>query len=110
MGAAAFPLIQRAIDNFVAGIGDSVAGLHGALAAGNASGLRAGAHRLKGSAANLGAMRVAGLALELEQVAESGRIDRARDLVDEIATALAEAAVVLGDQELAELVGEAYSA
>jgi PAS domain S-box-containing protein len=110
MGEAAFPLIQRAIDNFVDGIGESVAGLRAALSSGSGPELRASAHRLKGSAANLGAMRVAGLALELEQVAESGRIDEAGELVDELATALAEAAVALGDHELADLVGQAYSA
>ena len=110
MGEAAFPLIQRAIDNFVDRIAENLAGLRTALASGNAPALRAGAHRLKGSAANLGAVRVAALALELEQAAESGRLDGAGDLVEALATALAEAAVALGDQELAQLVGEAYSA
>jgi PAS domain S-box-containing protein len=110
MGEAAFPLIQRAIDNFVGGIGETLAGLRTELAAGHAPGLRAGAHRLKGSAANLGAMRVAALARGLEELGESGRLDGAGDLVEALATALAETALELGDLELAELVGEAYSA
>jgi PAS domain S-box-containing protein len=110
MGEAAFPLIQRAIDNFVGGIGETLAGLRAELASGHAPGLRTGAHRLKGSAANLGAMRVAALALELEQIGESGRLDRAGDLVEALATALAETALELGDLELGELAGEAYSA
>jgi hypothetical protein len=58
---------------------------------------------------------VAELALELEQLADSGRLDEARDeagdVVDALAGALAEAAVELGDYDLrADLAGEAYSA
>ena len=88
MGAAALPLIQRAIDNFVGGADDHLDALRQALAGMDATAVRSAAHRLKGSAANLGAVRVAELALELEQRAEDGDLDDAAGLVDSIALAL----------------------
>jgi len=100
MGAAALPLIQRAIDNFVDGIDEQVAALRGRLEAGDAHGLRGAAHRLKGSAANLGAVRVAAHALELEQLAEDENLDLAGDVLDDLTDALAEAAVALGGYRL----------
>jgi hypothetical protein len=111
MGAAAFPLIQRAIDHFVDGIGEHLDTLRAELASGHAAGLRSAAHQLKGSAANLGASRVAALALELEVLGESGRLDTAGALIEELATALAEVTVALGDYRLeAGSVRQAYSA
>jgi len=100
MGAAAFPLIQRAIDNFVGSIGESLDGIRAEVAAGDAAALRTLAHRLKGSAANLGARRVAEVALGLEHLGDSHCLDGAAELVDLLAAALAEAAVELADYRL----------
>jgi len=70
------------------------------LAAGDAAALRTLAHRLKGSAANLGARRVAEVALGLEHLGDSHCLDGAAELVDLLAAALAEAAVELADYRL----------
>ncbi|HEY0904382.1 MAG TPA: PAS domain-containing protein [Marmoricola sp.] len=108
MGSAAVPLVQRAIDNFVAAVEDHVEALRAALAASDASAVRAVAHRVKGSAANLGAARVADLALELELLADTGELDGAPRLVGDLAAALASASsaltahrLVAGDEDAA---------
>jgi signal transduction histidine kinase/HPt (histidine-containing phosphotransfer) domain-containing protein/ActR/RegA family two-component response regulator len=87
MGADALPLVQRAIDNFVASMEPTVDELRTALAASDAGGLRSVAHRLKGSAANLGAARVAELALELELLAEDSLLGPAAQALEELAVA-----------------------
>jgi len=111
MGPAAFPLIQRAIDNFVDGIGDSLEALRADVAIGNGPALRSDAHRLKGSAANLGALRAAELALALEELAEQGRLPEAEEVLLVLGPALAEVAAELAEYRLeVGAVGEAYSA
>jgi PAS domain S-box-containing protein len=111
MGAASFPLIQRAIDHFVDDAADNAGRLRDELAAGDAAVLRSTAHRLKGSAANLGALRVAELALELELAAENGRLAEAGPLVDEIDAALVDACAALRDYRFeAGAVDEACTA
>jgi signal transduction histidine kinase/HPt (histidine-containing phosphotransfer) domain-containing protein len=85
MGAEALPLVQRAIDNFVASMESTVAELRTALAAADAGELRSVAHRLKGSAANLGVTRVSELALEVEMLAESCQLEPAARTIDELA-------------------------
>ena len=52
---------------------------------------RRGAHSLRSSAANVGALRVSALAGELESVAEAGDREAARRLRDPLADALAAA-------------------
>jgi len=111
MGAEAFPLIQRAIDNFVEGIGESLALLRAERVAHDAPALRSAAHRLKGSAANLGARRVAELALEVEQLAADGHLEETDPVLERLSDALAQAAVELGDYRLEDsAVGQARSA
>jgi PAS domain S-box-containing protein len=100
MGAASFPLIQRAIDHFVDDAADSARALLDQLGAGDATALRSSAHRLKGSAANLGAARVAELALEVELLAEDGRLAEAAPVVDRLHAALDEATGALRDYRL----------
>jgi CheY-like chemotaxis protein len=100
MGAASFPLIQRAIDHFVDDAADSARALLDQLGAGDATALRSSAHRLKGSAANLGAARVAELALEVELLAEDGRLAEAAPVVDQLHAALDEATGALRDYRL----------
>jgi CheY-like chemotaxis protein len=95
MGAASFPLIQRAIDHFVEDAEDNVLALRAQLLCGDPAVLRSTAHKLKGSAANLGAVRVAELALEVELLAESDRPGEAGPVVEQLAAALAEACAAL---------------
>jgi CheY-like chemotaxis protein len=111
MGAAALPLVQRAIDNFVGSAGDRLRDLRDALASGEVAALRSAAHQLKGSAANLGALRVAELAFQVESRADSGEIDGVGDVLAELASALTEAGALLRDYELAaDPVDQAFSA
>jgi HPt (histidine-containing phosphotransfer) domain-containing protein len=67
---------------------------------GDASGVRAAAHRLKGSAANLGAARLAELASVLEELADSRSLGGAGPVLDELEIAAREAALALGAYEL----------
>lgn len=46
--------------------------------------LRLTAHALKGAAANMGARRIRELAQELEEMAASGRLDTASDMLTEL--------------------------
>jgi signal transduction histidine kinase/DNA-binding NarL/FixJ family response regulator len=85
MGTEALPLVQRAIDNFVAAMDPTVEELRAALADEDAVRLRSVAHRLKGSAANLGAARVSELALELELLAEDSLLGPAAQTIDALA-------------------------
>jgi CheY-like chemotaxis protein len=100
MGVAALPLIQRAIDNFVDSADDHLDALRQALAATDPAAVRSAAHRLKGSAANLGAVRVAELALDLEERADRSDLDGADALVDSIAAALQAVVEELSDHQL----------
>jgi CheY-like chemotaxis protein/nitrogen-specific signal transduction histidine kinase len=100
MGAEALPLIQRAIDNFVDGVADHVEALDTALADADAAALRSAAHRLKGSAANLGALRVAAIALHLEDLAGTDRLEDAEDVLTDLTEALVEASSRLADYRL----------
>jgi len=111
MGAASFPLIQRAIDHFVQDAEDNAEALRAQLSSGDQATLRSSAHRLKGSAANLGALRVAELALEVELLAEGGRLAEAEPVVDELGAAVVDACAALRDYRLdAGSVDEACTA
>jgi PAS domain S-box-containing protein len=111
MGAEAFPLIQRAIDNFADSVGENIDTLRAELVSDDAPALRSAAHRLKGSAANLGAIHVAELALELETLAEDERLAEADAVLDELAEALLDAGRSLRAYQLHPgSVDQAYSA
>jgi signal transduction histidine kinase/DNA-binding NarL/FixJ family response regulator/HPt (histidine-containing phosphotransfer) domain-containing protein len=103
MGEEALPLIQRAVDNFIAGAAEQVAALRMAVVAGDAAGLRSAAHRLKGSALNLGALQVADHALALEETCTSGRLDDAGPLLDRLESALDEAIEALRGLRLSRI-------
>jgi PAS domain S-box-containing protein len=64
------------------------AGLRGALAGGNADGLRVAAHTLKGSLACLGAVPAAGLAQQLEGLARGGDLAAAAPALAAVEEAL----------------------
>ena len=95
MGEGAQVLVDRAVDNFVAGAPQTVSGLQSAVERRDGDELRALAHRLKGSALNLGAARVAEVSLALEESGREGRTDRAPALLVELEAALGEASAAL---------------
>ena len=95
MGEGADVLVHRAVDNFVSRAPETVAGLAQAVARGDADELQALAHRLKGSALNLGAGRVAEVSLELEEAGRTGRTEEAAVLLVELEAALGEAGAAL---------------
>ena len=78
MGDAGPPLVERIIAAFVAGAETTLTAIRRAIETRTPTELARLAHRLGGSAANLGAVRVSGICRELEQHARSGDI-RVRD-------------------------------
>jgi PAS domain S-box-containing protein len=100
MGEEALPLVQRAVDNFIAGAQSQVGALRSAIAANDGEGTRAAAHRLKGSALNLGAIRVGELAYELERAGADKRLDRAGPVLERLALAVTEVTAALGRYQL----------
>jgi HPt (histidine-containing phosphotransfer) domain-containing protein len=87
----------------MAGAAEQVAALRTAVVAGDAAGLRSAAHRLKGSALNLGALKVADHALALEETCTSGRLDDAGPLLDRLESALDEAIEALRGLRLSRI-------
>ncbi len=77
--------LTRVLDRFDAGAAEAIETLR---AAQTPDDLRFGAHRLLGSASNIGVVRVAALARELEEVAESGTTQGSGPIIDSLATAL----------------------
>lgn len=72
-----------------------IAAVHAPIGGGDAVALRRGAHALKGSAANLGAVRLAALSAKLERMGNGGSVDGAAAIgpklaheYDHVATAL----------------------
>jgi signal transduction histidine kinase/HPt (histidine-containing phosphotransfer) domain-containing protein len=108
MGAEAAPLIQRAIGSFVDSCAEQVALARRCWSGGDAVGLRAAAHRLKGSAANLGAARLAEIAAVVEELAGSRSLAGAGPVLDELEIAAEEASLALSGYEL--VVSEPQSA
>jgi PAS domain S-box-containing protein len=83
--------LDRAIANFVARGPESVGTIRRAVVDGNAEALTQAAHRLKGSALNLGMPAVGHLAYELEMLGDGGGSPVATDLLDSLEEALAQA-------------------
>jgi PAS domain S-box-containing protein len=98
MGPEASVLVRRAIERFVAGADESVAELGRTVALGDGSQLRDLAHRLGGSAANLGAVRVQAVCLELERRGEAADTRGASTLLTELEGAMAAAVGELQEQ------------
>ena len=95
MGEGAAVLVKRAVDNFVSRTPETLAELHAAVVACDAEALRAGAHKLKGSALNLGALRVAEVSLALEELGREGSPAEGSPLLDDLEESLHDAAVAL---------------
>jgi PAS domain S-box-containing protein len=91
--------LDKAIGNFVARVPESLDAVRDAVAAGDHEALTQAAHRLKGSALNLGLPAVGHVAYELELLGDSGAADGAAELLAALEEALTEAvAQVLGYQ------------
>ncbi len=70
--------------------------LHEALAAGDAEGVRQQAHSFKGSSGNLGALRVTGLCLEIEQYARDRDLAAAGTLMEALENEFQKSCEALG--------------
>ncbi len=70
-------LLTELIDLFLGDAPVRIAAVHDPIAGGDAVTLRRGAHALKGSAANLGAVQLAALSAELERMGKGGSVDGA---------------------------------
>lgn len=91
--------LDRAIGNFVARVPESVEAIRSAITSHDAGALTQAAHRLKGSALNLGLAAVGHLAYELEMLGDTGTTAGATGLVDALEESLSEAVTeVLGYQ------------
>jgi PAS domain S-box-containing protein len=95
MGEGTAVLVKRAVDNFVSRTPETLAELHAAVVACDAEALRAGAHKLKGSALNLGALRVAEVSLALEELGREGSPADGSPLLEDLEESLHDAAVAL---------------
>ncbi len=85
-------VVGEIVDGFLEEIPRRLARLREALAAGDAEALAFVAHSLKGSSAQLGALRLASLSHVLELEARSGSLEGAAALVDDVARELARVA------------------
>jgi CheY-like chemotaxis protein len=87
LGERAVPLVERAIGNFVANLPDTIVELEKAVADGDGPALRATAHKLKGSALNLGAKEVADVSRRLEELGDQDETQLAGPVLDELRAA-----------------------
>jgi signal transduction histidine kinase/ligand-binding sensor domain-containing protein/CheY-like chemotaxis protein/HPt (histidine-containing phosphotransfer) domain-containing protein len=85
-------VVGEIVDSFLGEMPRRLARLREALAAGDGEALAFAAHSLKGSSAQLGALRLASLSHALELQGRSGSLDAAAALVDDIAGELARVA------------------
>jgi HPt (histidine-containing phosphotransfer) domain-containing protein len=108
-------LDQGALDNLLAMVGDDPefvdelvdayladaplqeAAIRAALDAGDAEGVIRPAHTLKGTSLNLGGLRVAEIAREMEERARAGRLDGLPAMLSDLRVATAELAAALGE-------------
>ncbi|HEX5740688.1 MAG TPA: response regulator [Pilimelia sp.] len=74
-------LLRRIVDSFVGKTPDTVEALRDTVTRGDADAVAAAAHSLKGSAANLGAVRLSHLCADLERRARAGDLSGSADAV-----------------------------
>lgn len=91
-------VLDQLVDVFTAEVPARLDDLRAAVRAGDAAEAAWLAHRVRGSALNLGATRLAELAEGLEQCAERGDVAGATTTVDALEAAFAEVAGVLRDR------------
>ncbi len=88
-------VVEELVGLFLAGSPATIQALHTAVAKGDAQGVREAAHRLKGSAASLGAGPLAALSATLESDARAGSIAAAPQLLPALEAEYARVATVL---------------
>ena len=81
MGADASRLVERVVASYTSSVDASLENLRAVALAGDGSGLAQIAHRLRGSSANLGAVRVSELCLQLETRGRAGETDGLEPLI-----------------------------
>lgn len=84
-------LLGELVEMFLADVPTRVTGLRAALEKGDGLQARAVAHALKGSAGQLGALRLASVAETIEHECASGQLDDARGRLDAIDASFDEA-------------------
>jgi len=82
--AGGMDLAKELLRSFLESAPRSVAQLEASIIDGNSKGLGQAAHSLKSSAANVGAETLSNSYRELEKLGREGRIDEARQLVDQV--------------------------
>jgi two-component system sensor histidine kinase/response regulator len=85
-------LIKKIMQIFLDTAGDALRQIEQAVAAGDADGLRRGAHTLKSSSANVGAERLSRVFRQLEALGKEGRLEEATALLGEMRQAYEHAA------------------
>ena len=90
-------LLVQIADTFVSTAPEHVAELRAAVATADADLVRQAAHRLRGAAGALGAVKVARLCTRLEEMSVQGRLDGAPAVASAIETALGRATADLPD-------------
>ncbi len=100
MGAGASTVVGRIVSSFVAGAEESLAELRQAVESGQHLEVARLAHKLRGSAANLGAVRVSELCLELEQRAGDGHTQEAERLLTSVEAVLDRTIALLREQSV----------
>ncbi|MEA2601892.1 MAG: hypothetical protein QOF89_2884 [Acidobacteriota bacterium] len=91
-------VVGEIVDRFLGEIPSRLVRLREALAAGDGEALAFAAHSLKGSSAQLGALRLASLSHALELQGRSGSLDGAAALLDDVARELARVAPELKER------------
>ncbi len=91
--------LDRAIGNFVTGAETQLATIRDAVLAADADELLFSAHRLAGSAGNLGLVHARAALVALEQLADSGRVDGAAPLLGPAEHAVADGSAKLLDYQ-----------
>ncbi|CAA9368485.1 MAG: sensory box histidine kinase/response regulator [uncultured Nocardioidaceae bacterium] len=99
MGERAVALVNRAVDNFVSRLPQVLAEIEEALQDKEWATLRALVHRFRGSALNLGAVKVGEVALVLELLEDDELPGCAGDLLAQLHEVAAEAVVALQDYQ-----------
>ncbi|MFO1467987.1 MAG: response regulator [Steroidobacteraceae bacterium] len=89
-------LLDSMIELYLKHSPELLGGIEAAASSGNADSLSQSAHALKSSTANLGGVRLAGVARDCEQLARQGRLGEAQALVQRIRKEHADFCVALG--------------
>ncbi len=106
MGDSAF--LETILQQFATTVPSQVEALVAALEQGDTESLRQEAHRLKGSAANLSAERIASTALKLEEMGRDGNLAAGKEALDELNYNVAQFQTYLNEIDWSEVTGRYY--